>query len=132
MTFVAQHKAWEWLASYSSDGEIILFNSYRTGASDIYRKSDGELNRWTEFDGYKAHAQFSPDDSKILFHRQESEYDFNLYTIDTQTGESSQLTVGATEESYASWSPDSKTIVFASDRNRNPGDSDIYLMKPNG
>lgn len=36
MTPIAPHDQWEWLASYSSDGETILFNSYRTGASDIY------------------------------------------------------------------------------------------------
>ncbi len=140
MTFIAPHDEWEWLASYSSDGELIVFNSYRTGASDIYtyRKSDGELKQWTDFDGYEAHAQFSPDDSKILFNRQEdnndfnSATDFNLYIIDTERGDISQLTDEATEEGYASWSPGGDTIVFASDRLQGSGESDLYLMKSNG
>ena len=140
MTIIAPHDEWEWLASYSSDGELILFNSYRTGASDIYtyRKSDGKLRQWTDFDGYEAHAQFSPDDSRILFHRQEdnndfnSETDFNLYIIDTESGDILQLTDDLTEESYASWSPDGDTIVFASDRQQDSGETDLYLMKSNG
>ncbi len=134
MTFIAPHEEWEWLASYSSDGELILFNSYRTGASDIYtyRKSDGALKQWTEFDGYEAHAQFSSNDSKILFHRQEDRDDFNLFVIETETGDIAQLTDDATEESYASWSPDGNVIVFASDRNQDSGETDIYLMKSNG
>lgn len=134
MTFIAPHDDWDWLASYSSDGELILYNSYRTGASDIYtyRKSDGTLKQWTDFHGYEAHGQFSPDDTKILFHRQEEGEDFNLYIIETQTGEISQLTNDASEESYGSWSPDGETIVFASDRDQASGKTDIYLMNPRG
>ncbi|WDI30753.1 hypothetical protein PUV54_12395 [Hyphococcus flavus] len=134
MTTIAPHDDWEWLASYSSDGERILFNSYRTGASDIYtyRKSDGQLKRWTDFDGYEAHGQFSPDDSKILFNRQDEGEDYNIYVIDANTGDISQLTDEATEEGYASWSPEGDTIVFASDRSQASGEPDLYLMSANG
>ncbi len=140
MTTIAPHADWEWLASYSSDGETILFNSYRTGESDIYtyRKSDGQLKQWTDFDGYEAHAQFSPDDSKIMFNRQEdkndfnSATDFNLYVIDTASGDILQLTDDPSEDSYGSWSPDGNTIVFASDREQASGETDLYLMNSNG
>lgn len=134
MRSVAPHDEWEWLASYSSDGKTILFNSYRTGASDIYtyRKSDGQLKRWTDFDGYEAHAQFSPGDSKILFNRQESGSDFNVYVIDVKTGEISQLTSDVSEEGYASWSPDGRTIVFSSDRERDSGETDLFFMNSDG
>lgn len=134
VTRISPHDQWEWLASYSSDGERILFNSYRTGASDIYtyRKSDGALTRWTDFDGYDAHGQFSPDDSKILFNRQDDGEDYNLYVIDTETGDVSQLTDDVTEDGYASWSPDGNTIVFASDRLQASGELDLYLMNTEG
>ena len=140
VTAIAPDDEWEWLASYSNDGDLILFNSYRTGASDIYtyRKSDGELKQWTDFDGYEAHAQFSPDDTRILFNRQEdtndfnSATDFNLYIIDMQSGDVLQLTDEVTEESYPSWSPDGDTIAFASDRLQASGETDLYLMKSNG
>ncbi|MBT8471851.1 MAG: PD40 domain-containing protein [Marinicaulis sp.] len=134
MTTIAPHDNWEWLASYSSDGELILFNSYRTGASDIYtyRQSDGALKRWTDFEGYEAHAQFSPNDSKILFNRQDDGEDYNLYVIDTETGNISQLTDEATEEGYASWSPDGDTVVFASDHLQATGETDLYLINSDG
>jgi tricorn protease-like protein len=35
-TVLAEHEAWEWLPSYSPDGESIVFNSYRNGNSDVY------------------------------------------------------------------------------------------------
>lgn len=134
MTTIAPHAAWEWLASYSSDGEYILLNSYRTGASDIYtyRISDGALKQWTDFDGYDAHAQFSPDDSRILFNRQDDGEDFNLYVIERETGKIAQLTDEPTEEGYPSWSPDGRAIVFASDRNQASGETNIYLMNADG
>ena len=134
MTIIAPHDDWEWLASYSSDGELVLFNSYRTGASDIYtyRKSDGQLKRWTDFDGYEAHGQFSPDDSKILFNRQDGDEDYNIYVIDRETGDISQLTDETTEDGYPSWSPDGGAIVFASDRLQASGGLDLYLMNANG
>jgi Tol biopolymer transport system component len=134
ITEIAPHPDWDWLASYSSDGDTILFNSYRTGASDIYTytKASGKLKQWTDNAKYEAHGQFSPDDSKILFHRQEEGGDFNIFAIDTKTGKTSQLTHAPTEESYASWSPDGKTIAFTSDRHKKPGTGDIFLMDLNG
>ncbi len=134
MTKIAPHDQWEWLASYSSDGDVVLFNSYRTGASDIYtyRKSDGELKQWTDFDGYDAHGQFSPDDSKILFNRHDGGEDYNVYVIETATGEITQLTDEVSEEGYASWSPNGDMIVFASDRLQASGEPDLYLMNSNG
>lgn len=133
-TFVAPHDDWEWLASYSSSGDLVLFNSYRTGASDIYtyRRSDGALKRWTDFDGYDAHGQFSPDDSKILFNRQDDGEDYNIYVIDTNTGDIAQLTDDSSEDGYPSWSPDGDTIVFASDRLQASGELDLYLMDAEG
>ena len=136
MTIIAPHEAWDWLASYNSTGDEILFNSFRSGNSEVYvwRKSDAELMQWTDLGGYSAHAQFSPDDSKILFHylEPEGQDDFNLFVIDTAMGDPLQLTHETTEESYGSWSPDGGTIVFASDRDQASGESDIYLMDADG
>jgi len=134
ITEVAPHSNWDWLASYSSDGNTILFNSYRTGASDIYTytKASGKLRRWTKHPGYEAHGQFSPDDSKILFSRQEEDGDFNIFVIDTETGEISQVTDNPSEEGYASWSPDGTAIAFSSDRYQKPGTVDIFIMDSDG
>ncbi len=131
---VAPHEAWDWLGSYSSDGATIVFNSYRAGASDIYtyRRDSGELERWTDDPRYEAYAQFSPDDSSILFHRQVEGGNYDLFVIDVASGEISQLTQDETEEGYGSWSPDGESIVFASDRGQAAGITDLYLMRADG
>ena len=134
MTVIAPHPEWDWLASYSSDGETILFNSFRTGGSDVYtyHRSTGELTQWTDDPRYEAHAQFSADDKRILFHRQIDEGNYDVFLLDTATGEITQLTDDETEEAYASWSPDGKTLVFTSDRSQTPGVTDLYLMDAAG
>ncbi len=134
MSVIAQHEEWDWLPSYSSNGDFIVFNSYRSGGSDIYtyHRASGELERRTDDPRYEAHAQFSPDDSKILFHRQVDEGNFDVFVLEVGSGEISQLTHDETEEGYASWSPDGQTIVFASDRDQTPGKTDLYLMQADG
>lgn len=134
LTAIAPHEEWDWLASYSSDGEVIVFNSYRSGASDVYtyHRASGELERWTDDPRYEAHAQFSPDDSQILFHRQVDEGDYDVFVLETGSGDVTQLTGDETEESYASWSPDGKTIVFSSNRDQLPEVTDLYLMRADG
>lgn len=133
-TIIARHEDWDWLASYSSDGETILFNSYRTGSSDVYtyRRADGALKQWTDDPRYEAHAQFSPDDSRVLFHRRMDEGNYDLFVLEVATGAVSQLTDDETEEAYGSWSPDGRTIVFASDRSQKPGLTDLFLMDADG
>lgn len=133
-TFVAPHEESDWLPSYSSDGNSLLFNSYRTGGNDIYSldRDRGTLRRWTHFEGYEAHAQFSPGDSNILFHRNVGDGNYDLFVIDVMSGEITQLTDDATEEAYGSWSPSGETIVFASDRFQSPEITDLFLMNANG
>lgn len=132
--YVVPHPDWDWLPSYSSDGRTILFNSYRTGASDIYTydRQTQLPKRLTTSDKYEAHAQFSPDDRLILFHRNDGDGDYNLYVLSTEDGRISQLTTEASEESYASWSPDGSVIVFASDRYQESGVTDLFLMNADG
>lgn len=133
-TVISPHPEWDWLASYSSDGETILFNSFRTGRSDIYsfNKVDETLTQWTDYDGYEAHGQFSPDDKEILFHRSDQQGNFDIFLIDVETATIRQLTDALSEESYGSWGPDGDVIVMASDRNQPSGETDLFLMDRDG
>ena len=130
---VQSDPSWDWLPSYSPDGEKLVFNSYRTGASDIYLmdRDGGALERLTDDPRYEAHAQFSPDGSKVLFHRNEEGANYDLYLLDLWTGDLRALTSAPTEESYGSWSPDGASIVFASDR-AEPGVNNLYLADADG
>ena len=138
---IAAHDQWDWLPSYSPDGSTILFNSYRIdGQSEIflYDRNSGVLKQMTDNPAYDAHGEFSPDGTSILFHRQvakreEGGYDFELFVIDAVSGEERQLTPGSPfEESYASWAPDSRHIVFSSDRNGKPEKHNLYILGPDG
>ena len=137
---VASHEEWDWLPSYSPDGRFILFNSYRVdGQSDIhlFEKSTGTLTRLTEEPGYDAHAQFSRDGKRILYHRQqgtreEGGYIFDIFVYDVATGEKTQLTDRAYEESYPAWAPDDRHIVYSSDINGNPSKHNLYVLAPTG
>ena len=139
LNLIAPHDHWDWLPSYSPDGTAILFNSYRIdGQSEIflYDRNSGDLKRMTNHPAYDAHGEYSPDGTKILFHRQvakreEGGFDFELFVIDVESGEERQITSGSPfEESYASWAPDSKHIVFSSDRNGKPEKHNLYILGP--
>ena len=134
MTVISPHPEWDWLPSYSPDGTLIYFNSYRTGNSDIYvyERATGDLRQLTSTDKYEAHAQCSPDGSRILFNRQDGEVDYNIYMLDLATGEETQLTDSPREEGYPSWAPDGRHIFFSSDRDNEVGKPDIFVMTDEG
>ena len=131
---IAQHDQWEWLPCYSPDGTMIAFNSYRTGNSDIYLydRASEELRQLTSTDMYEAHAQFSPDSKRIVFHRQVGEVDFNIYVLDLASNEETQLTDSPREEGYPSWAPDGRHIFFCTDEGNEIGKPNIAVMTDKG
>ncbi len=138
-TVVAPDSAWDFLPSYSPDGQSILFNSYRSGNSEIYLydRFEQTMQQLTNYEGYDAHGEFSPDGSKILFHRQVEErddggYDFDLYSYDLASGEETRLTSTPYEESYGSWAPDGQRLVLSSDFEEQPSQTNLYVMNSDG
>ena len=134
ISIIAPDGAWDWLPSYSPDGSKIVFNSFRTGNSDVYLY-DLELerlDRMTDSAHYEAHAQMSPDGQFIIYHEQISATDFNINQLNLADGKISNLTDMSSEESYPSWSPDGEFIAFASDRDQKPGVTDLFIMTRDG
>ncbi len=70
------------------------------------------------------HQSISPDGSTIAF-----TYKGDLYTVSVNGGDATQLTFHDAHDYKAIWSPDSKTIAFASDRY---GNFDIFTMPSDG
>jgi tricorn protease len=66
----------------------------------------------------------SPQGDKIAFC-----YKGDVYVVDTQGGRALQLTTNPSYETSPQWSPDGKTIAFASDRN---GNFDVYAVSVEG
>jgi TolB protein len=134
MTPVAPHPRHEFLATYSRDGRWILFNSYRTGRSDIYRvpRDGGDPERLTAYDGYEAHAALSPAMEEILFHRDLGEGDYDIFRLDLARRTVTPFAGGAGEQAYPSWSPDGRFVAFASDHGASAGKLDIYVATAKG
>lgn len=66
----------------------------------------------------------SPDGTRIAF-----AYKGDIYVVDAQGGTARQLTTAASLENHPVWSPDSRELAFASDRN---GNADIYAIDAEG
>lgn len=69
-------------------------------------------------------VQISPDGTEIAFC-----YKGDIYKVPTNGGTATQLTTQASYECSPIWSPDSKQIAFASDRN---GNFDLFVMSADG
>lgn len=69
-------------------------------------------------------VKISPDGNSIAF-----TYKGDIYKVSATGGTATRLTTAPSIESKPIWSPDGKTIAFASDRN---GGQDIYLMTADG
>lgn len=69
-------------------------------------------------------AKISPDGDKIAF-----TYKGDIYTVSANGGQATRVTSQPSYETSPVWSPDSKLIAFASDRN---GNFDIYIVPADG
>jgi len=126
---IAPDSAADFLPSYSPDGGLIVFNSYRTGRSDVYVTDRGTqaLRRLTTFEGYDAHAQFAPDGRAVVFHREVTRGDYNLVLLDFAAGTERTLTSAPGEESYRGGDDSFAHVVYSDDRHH-PGASDLAVM----
>lgn len=70
------------------------------------------------------YPSLSPDGSKIAF-----SYKGDIYTVAAKGGRATQLTTHHSYDTQPVWSPDGKTIVFASDRR---GNLDLYAVSVSG
>ncbi len=69
-------------------------------------------------------VKISPNGKEIAF-----TYKGDIYKVATSGGTATRLTTQPSYESVPIWSPDGKSIAFASDRN---GGSDVYIMPATG
>lgn len=78
----------------------------------------GEAPLWMRY------PSISPDGEKIAF-----TYKGSIYIVDSEGGEAMQLTQSKTYDYEPVWSPDSKTLAFASNRY---GNFDVYTIPATG
>lgn len=145
-------------ASFSPDGQWIVFTSERTGSgqADIYRvRRDGSgLERLTDDPHLDDQAALSPDGRLLAFMSTRGTEVANIWVLDLKTRQARNLTGGrtlpATEGALKgayrpSWSPDGRWIAFTSDRHyrfiphhqpgpgwEHPQELSIYVIQPDG
>jgi len=105
-------------ASFSKDGQWVVFTSERAGSADIYRvRTDGSgLERLTDSPWFDDQAALSPDGRTLAFVSTRERGTADIWLLDLHTRRSRNLTQGIGGNFRPSWSPDGKTIAFTSDR----------------
>jgi Tol biopolymer transport system component len=115
---------------FSPDGSKIVFESTRTGASEIWLcRSDGSnLIQLTHLNTVTGTPRWSPDGEQIAFDSR-APGNAEIFVMDSRGGSMRQLTHEPSADVVPSWSHDGRWIYFISDRS---GDWQMWKMPSNG
>lgn len=127
-------------------GDLIAFESRRTGSPEIYVMFPDGSNQHalTNSEGDNFNPQWSPDGQKIVFASTRDPINMDnrwaeIYTMDVSGTRQTRLTENQADDESPAWSPDGGWIVFASKRRSCEGkreddgcDWDLYIMRADG
>jgi dipeptidyl aminopeptidase/acylaminoacyl peptidase len=105
-------------ASFSFDGEWVVFTSERDGSADIFRvRTNGMgLERLTDDPAFDDQATLSPDGNSLAFVSTRDTGSTDIYILDMKTRQTRNLTHSPGGDYRPIWSPDGRRIAFSSDR----------------
>jgi Tol biopolymer transport system component len=128
------------VGGWSPDGEKIVYYSSMAGVDGtLYwicsvELESGDVDVLVSEPEGKIHAEpsWSPDGTTIAFRddRDRSGTGFDIFILDLESGEETNLTNSPALDIEPTWSPDGEWIVFAS--NRDDPNFDLYIMRPDG
>ncbi|UTW46652.1 Tol-Pal system protein TolB [bacterium SCSIO 12696] len=112
--------------SWSPDGKEVLYVSFESGRSAIYRQNiaTGQSEQLTNFRGINSAPAWSPDGNKLAM-TLSKDGNPELYLFDLRTRRFTRLTRQPAIDTEPTWMPDSKHLLFTSDRGGTP---QIYKM----
>jgi Tol biopolymer transport system component/DNA-binding winged helix-turn-helix (wHTH) protein len=115
---------------FSPDGSKIVFESTRTGASEVWLcRSDGSnLIQLTHLNTVTGTPRWSPDGEQMAFDSR-APGNAEIFVIDSRGGSMRQLTHEPSADVVPSWSHDGRWIYFISDRG---GDWQMWKMPSAG
>jgi Tol biopolymer transport system component len=137
------HLAQDYNASFSRDGEWIVFTSARNGSADLYRvHPDGSgLEHLTDDPAFDDQGALSPDGKYLAFVSSRTKQ-ADIWLLELATKKLRNLTNHPAGDFRPRWSPDGQWIAFSTDRDstRPKGmggfttmhSAEIYLMRPDG
>jgi Tol biopolymer transport system component len=105
-------------ASFSRDGQWIVFTSERAGSADVYRVhlNGSGLERLTDDPAFDDQGSLSPDGRTLAFVSTRAGGKANVWLMDLATRQTSRLTHSDSGNFRPTWSPDGQWIAFSSDR----------------
>lgn len=110
----------------SPDGRTIAFHTYLQGRYVLASVGIDGSSPTIYVPG--SSPRWHPSGKKLIFDR-EVDGKWQIFTLELDTGQVTQLTSGNYNHAFPSWSPDGKRITFQSDRD---GTYQVYLMKEDG
>jgi Tol biopolymer transport system component len=137
------HPALDFNASFSRDGNWIVFTSQRDGSADIYRaRVDGSgLQRLTDDPAFDDQAALSPDGRRVAFVSTRSGH-AEIWMLEIASKRATNITKHEGGHFRPAWSRDGQWLAISSDRDsprpKRPNGfeliqrTEIYVMRPDG
>jgi TolB protein len=121
--------------AWSPDGARLVFNSQRSGGSDIWTVDrDGQnLTQLTDDPSLDNAPDWSPDGTRIAFNSERTG-ESDIYLVDPDGSDLVRLTDSDTFEGGAVWSPDGRYIAYTARRvpRRAEGNLGLWVMRADG
>ncbi len=117
--------------SWSPDGSLIIFSTYRDGGSPhlyVVPAAGGRLYQVSARPGLNTSPAYSPDGREIAC-TLSKDGNSEIYLLDARGGSPRRLTDNRAIDTSPSWSPTGQQIAFTSDRGGTP---QVYVMDRTG
>lgn len=130
MRILVEHSSWDFLPTYSFGGELILYNSHRSGRSDMYlfNRVTGDTRQLSEHPAYEANGVLLPDQNQFLFVRKVAENNHDIVLGSISTKQETLFKATSDDETYPAISPSGSHVAYVKTIEGNSADVFIADM----
>lgn len=122
----------QWHPDWSSTGSEITYAVVGGGTEGIYKMTSNGSNQTSLINCTSCYGPiFSPDNTRILFFENDMCACYELYTINSDGSNKTQLTYDNAFNGSPDWSHDGSKIIFQSNKDMGTS-SEIYIMNSDG